>query len=742
MRVWPGRPYPLGATWDGAGVNFALFSEHATKVELCLFESTEATTESQRIRPQEQTDRVWHAYLPDVQPDQLYGYRVYGPYEPLHGQRFNPNKVLLDPYAKAIGRMVRWSDEMFGYRIGDPTADLSFDELDNAAFAPLAAVVDSAFTWGDDRPPRTPWHKTLIYEIHVKGFTKRMPGVPEKLRGTYAGLASEAAIDHLRSLNVTAVELMPVHHHVDDRHLVEKGLTNYWGYNTLAFFAPDLRYASVQTPRDAVHQFKMMVRTLHAAGIEVILDVVYNHTAEGNQMGPTLSMRGIDNASYYRLSPKDPRYYIDFTGTGNTLNMQHPRVLQLIMDSLRYWVLEMHVDGFRFDLASTLARELHAVDKLGAFFDIIHQDPVLSQVKLIAEPWDLGEGGYQVGNFPVLWTEWNGKYRDAVRRFWKSGGGSVSELATRLSGSSDLYEQSGRRPYASINFITCHDGFPLQDLVSYNHKHNQANLEDNRDGTDDNLSWNCGAEGPTADPTVNALRARQKRNFIATLMLSQGVPMLLGGDELSHTQKGNNNTYCQDNELTWLNWELNDEQKEFLEFVRRVTAIWREQPVFQRRKFFQGRRIRGSDIKDISWIDPSGHEMSDAAWDGVAAHCLAVRFAGDLIGDVDERGDPVVGDTLLLLLNAHHEARPFTLPATKPEHHWERLLDTADPTSATEYWVGGDQYRLQGRSLALLCTRVPEETGQAVSTSQVETLRRETRRLPQATAGPALSPVS
>jgi glycogen operon protein len=600
MRMWPGRSYPLGATWDGAGVNFALFSEHATKVELCLFDSPEAKAESHRLPLLEHIDMVWHAYLPDVQPEQLYGYRVHGPHEPAKGHRFNPHKLVVDPYAKAIGRDLAWGDELFGYRIGDPAGDLSFDDRDNASLAPLAAVIDPAFTWGDDRPLRTPWHKTVIYELHVKGFSKRLPGVADKLQGTYAGLASEAAVQHLRDLGITAVEIMPVHHHVDERHLISRGLCNYWGYNTLAFFAPDLRYVSTPAPLRSVQEFKMMVRALHAAGLEVILDVVYNHTAEGNQLGPTLSMRGIDNASYYRLSREDPRFYMDFTGCGNTLNMVHPRVLQLIMDSLRYWVLEMHVDGFRFDLASTLARELHAVDKLGAFFDIIHQDPVLSQVKLIAEPWDVGEGGYQVGNFPVLWTEWNGKYRDTVRRFWKGDGGTVSEFATRLSGSSDLYQQNGRLPYASINFVTCHDGFTLQDLVSYNDKHNEANGENNQDGTNDNNSWNCGAEGPTDDPAINALRGRQKRNLIATLLMAEGVPMLRSGDELGQTQKGNNNTYCQDNELTWLDWELNEEQRHFLEFVRFMARMRREQPVLQRRKFFQGRKIRGSDIKDLS----------------------------------------------------------------------------------------------------------------------------------------------
>jgi glycogen operon protein len=714
MRVFPGQPYPLGATWDGAGVNFALFSEHATNVELCLFESMDSRAEAQRVPLREYTDLVWHAYLPDVQPEQLYGYRVHGPYEPAKGLRFNPHKVLLDPYAKAIGRDLRWSDELFGYHINDPAADLSYDTRDSATWAPLAAVIDPAFTWGDDRRPRTPWHKTLIYELHIKGFTMKLPGVPEKLPGTYAALASEAAVKHLTDLGVTAVELMPVHHHVDERNLVDRGLVNYWGYNTLAFFAPDVRYASAHAPRESVQQFKMLVRALHAAGLEVILDVVYNHTAEGNQMGPTLSLRGIDNASYYRLSPQDPRYYMDFTGCGNTLNMRHPRVLQLIMDSLRYWVEDMHVDGFRFDLASTLARELHEVNQLGAFFDIIHQDPVLSQVKLIAEPWDLGPGGYQVGHFPVLWTEWNGKYRDTVRRFWKGDGGTVSEFATRLSGSSDLYEQSGRRPYASINFITCHDGFTLHDLVSYNQKHNEANGENNRDGADDNNSWNCGVEGPTTDPAVNALRERQKRNFMATLMLSEGVPMICGGDELSHTQRGNNNGYCQDNDLNWLSWDLDEAQKDFLAFTRRVIRMRHEQPVVQRRKFFHGRAIRGSDIKDLSWFAPSGEEMTDEAWNAGSLRCIGVRLAGDLIGEVDERGERIIGDTLLMLLNAHHEKIPFALPAHNVEHCWECTLDTADARNELECLDGGQMYDLQGRSMAVFRTVLREDGGPAM----------------------------
>jgi glycogen operon protein len=590
---------------------------------------------------------------------------------------------------------------VFGYRFGDESADLSRDDRDSAAFAPLGQVIDSAFTWGDDRPPRTPWHKTLIYETHVGGFTKRHPDVPEKLRGTYAGLASEAAIRHLRELGVTAVELMPVHHFLQERHLLEKGLSNYWGYNTLGYFAPEPRYEAPGNALSPVAGFKTMVRALHAAGIEVILDVVYNHSAEGNQYGPTLSMRGIDNAAYYRLGP-EPRYYMDFTGCGNTLNMQHPRVLQLVMDSLRYWAVEMHVDGFRFDLASTLARELFEVNRLGAFFDIIHQDPVLSQVKLIAEPWDVGPGGYQVGNFPVLWAEWNGRYRDSVRRFWKGDGGLVSEFATRLAGSSDLYQGTGRAPYASVNFVTCHDGFTLHDLVSYSEKHNEANGEDNRDGTNDNNSWNCGVEGPSGDPEIVECRERRKRAFIATLFFSQGVPMLLAGDELSHTQRGNNNAYCQDNEITWLDWELGQREQEFLAFVKQVSRLWQTQPVLQRRKWFQNRSIRGTGIKDIGWLTPGGQEMSDTDWTTDFVKCLGVRLAGDLIGHVDERGEPVTGDTLLLLLNAHHEEVLFTLPAVDPEHRWEPLLDTANGKVGQSLVVEGAPYPLQARSFAVL----------------------------------------
>ncbi len=724
MRIWPGRPYPLGATWDGAGVNFALFSEHATKVELCLFDSEDSQKESQKIELHEQTDQVWHCYLPDCLPGQLYGYRVHGPYEPQNGHRFNPNKVLLDPYAKLIGRDVRWDDSLFGYTIG--TDDTTFDARDSAPYAPLAAVVDTAFTWGDDRPPRTPWHKTLIYEMHVKGFTKLHPEIPEPIRGSYAALATDAVIKHLLDLNVTAIELLPVHHHLNDRHLIENGLGNYWGYNTLSYFAPQAGFDAPNNSLSPVHEFKMMVRAMHAAGIEVILDVVYNHTAEGNQMGPTLSWKGIDNAAYYRLSPEDVRYYMDFTGCGNTLNMQHPKVLQLIMDSLRYWVTEMHVDGFRFDLASTLARELFEVNKLGAFFDIIHQDPILNRVKLIAEPWDVGPGGYQVGNFPPGWTEWNGKYRDNVRKFWKGDGGTANEFATRLCGSSDLYEWSGRKPYASINFVTCHDGFSLHDLVSYNQKHNEANNEGNRDGSDNNDSWNCGAEGPTDDPAIKGLRERQKRNFIATLMLSQGVPMLLAGDEMGHTQMGNNNTYCQDNELSWLHWDLNEDQRKLLQFTKQVTQIWREQPVLKRRKFFQGRSIRGEGIRDVSWFSPTGKDMSDKDWTGFV-RCLGMRLAGDLIGETDERGEPIVGDTLLVLMNAHHESIPFTLPPTKDGQNWELLFDTAVEDPAATILNEKATHQLRDRSLAVFRTRAIVEAIPPTQL-QIEALRKEAQR--------------
>ncbi|MCE5267285.1 MAG: glycogen debranching protein GlgX [Planctomycetaceae bacterium] len=677
MKVLPGRSYPLGATWDGRGTTFALYSEAATKVELCLFDSPDASHESGRIVLPETTDLVWHAYLPDILPGQVYGYRVHGPYEPKQGHRFTPNKISLDPYAKAVVRETKWADEMFAYRVGDPEGDLSFDDRDNAHLAPLAAVIDDAFTWGSDRWPRTEWSKTVIYELHVRGFSILNPEVPERLRGTYAGLGSEASIDYLRSLGVTAVELLPIHELVHDRHIVERGLKNYWGYNSLSFFAPEHQYASAASPPDVVREFKTMVRNLHAAGIEVILDVVYNHTAEGNQLGPSLSFRGIDNAAYYRLVAEDPRYYMDFTGCGNGLNMVNFRVLQLIMDSLRYWVTSMHVDGFRFDLASTLARELHDVNQLGVFFDVIHQDPVISQAKLIAEPWDVGEGGYRVGNFPLLWSEWNGKYRDAMRRFWKGDEGMVPEFATRFCGSSDLYEWSNRRPHASINFITAHDGFTLNDLVSYNEKHNEANGEGGRDGESNNLSWNCGVEGPTDDPGIQALRAKKQRSMLLTLWLSQGVPMLRAGDEIGHSQRGNNNAYCQDNEISWLNWTLGPAQASLLEFARRVALIFRQEPVFHRRRFFHGKSLRSADTPEITWLAPVGGEMSDDMWNDPKLRCLGIRLYGKRI-DIDEHGEEIDGDTMLLLFNADHAVPvAFKLPPADEGQKWELLADSA-----------------------------------------------------------------
>jgi isoamylase len=727
MRTMPGRPYPLGATWDGKGVNFSLFSENATRVELCLFDSIDAKKETHRIPLIEQTNKIWHVYLPDALPRWLYAYRVHGPYDPSSGHRFNPYKIVVDPYARSIPRAIQWDDSMFAYPIGNSSEDLVMDERDNAAFAPLCAVVDQAFTWGDDRPPSIPWHETIIYETHVKGLTAQHPELPPDLRGTYAGLAYGPVIDYLVDLGITAVELMPVHHFVDDHSLVKRGLKNYWGYNTLSFFAPDARYGSGKL--NAVDEFKIMVRSLHAAGIEVILDVVYNHTAEGNHMGPTLSLRGIDNSTYYRLVMDKPRYYMDYTGCGNTLNMRHPHVLQLIMDSLRYWVTEMHVDGFRFDLASTLARELHEVDRLGAFFDIIQQDPIISQVKLIAEPWDLGEGGYQVGNFPVLWTEWNGKYRDTIRRFWKGEGRQVAEMSTRLAGSSDLYAEEGRRPHASINFVTAHDGFTLHDLVSYNQKHNEANGEDNRDGSDDNISWNCGSEGPTDDSEIKALREKQKRNLMATLLLSQGVPMISGGDEIGRTQKGNNNAYCQDNEISWYDWNLNKEQKDFLKFTREVIHILKTNPVLRRRKFFHGRHLRGSEIKDISWFSPKGREMSDREWNAEAVRSLGVRLSGEAMEDVDERGGRITGDTMLILLNAHHESIPFILPAHKKDTRWTLMLDTTTPEKDRGGMArGGRTYNLNGRSLAVfrLVSREEQVSNGRLATNTVSGVQPET----------------
>ncbi len=697
--VWPGRPFPLGATWDGEGVNFALFSEHADKVELCLFDAR-GRREVERISLPERTDMVWHCYLPGAKPGLFYGYRVYGRYHPETGHRFNPNKLLLDPYAKAASGKLRWSDAHFAYKVGAKREDLSFDWRDNAPAMPKCRVIDPRFDWEDERSPGTPWNDTIIYELHVKGFTALNSSIPEPLRGTYAGLASPPAIAHLQRLGVTAVELLPVHCAVSERHLVQRGQRNYWGYNSIGFFVPDRRFSATG---DAPTEFKEMVKSLHRAGIEVILDVVYNHTAEGNHLGPTLCFRGIDNAAYYRLSQGRPRYYMDYTGCGNTLNMMHPRVLQLIMDSLRYWVQEMHVDGFRFDLAAALARELHEVDRLGAFLDIIHQDPVLSQVKLIAEPWDLGEGGYQVGNFPVGWTEWNAKYRDAVRAYWKGEGGLIGDLAYRLTGSSDLYAHNGRRPYASINFITAHDGFTLRDLVSYERKHNEANGEHNRDGADNNQSWNCGAEGPTENAAILTLRARQKRNLLATLLLSQGVPMLVAGDEMDRTQHGNNNAYCQDNEISWMNWDLTSEGQELLDFVQHVIKLRREHPIFRRRSFFQAHLLRDG-TKNILWFDPDGLEMSDAEWNQGFARCLGMYLAGDVIGEVDKRGTVVVDDDFILLINAHHEEIPFVLPGFHAHVRWQVALDTSRPVAGKDArrFACGDVFPLQGRSLALL----------------------------------------
>jgi isoamylase len=708
MKIWPGNSYPQGATWDGSGVNFALFSENATEVELCLFDGVDDDKEI-RIPLTEKTDQIWHVYLPEARPGQLYGYRVKGPYTPEEGHRFNPAKLLLDPYATAISGNIKWSDAQFGYTVGH--ADLSRDDRDSAKGMPKCVVTDNAFSWGNDGHPRIPWHKTLIYELHVRGFTKRQPAVPEKLRGTYAAMTSPVIIDYLLSLGITAVELMPVHHFVNDRHLEEQGLSNYWGYNSIGFFAPHALYSSTGTLGQQVTEFKTMVKTLHREGIEVILDVVYNHTGEGNELGPTLCFRGIDNAAYYRLKEDDPRYYMDYTGMGNTLNMLHPHTLQLIMDSLRYWVQEMRVDGFRFDLASALARELHAVDRLGSFFDIIHQDPVLSQVKLIAEPWDLGEGGYQVGNFPVLWTEWNGKYRDTVRRFWKGDRGQIGDLAYRLTGSSDLYERGGRRPYASINFVTCHDGFTLHDLVSYNEKHNEGNGEDNKDGTNDNLSWNCGVEGPTEDPEILKLRARQERNFLATLMLSQGVPMLRAGDEIGQTKNGNNNTYCQDNAISWLDWNLDSARKELLRFTRFLLHLSHEYPVLRRRNFFRGRTIRGSEVRDIIWYRPDGKEMSNEDWQNPEIRSLGMLLAGDAIDELDDRGNRITSDTLLVLINAHHESISFALPSLPSKEHWELVLDTREAKSQKRFRPlrKEESYAMEARSVVLLAYPEREE---------------------------------
>jgi isoamylase len=702
MRVWPGQPYPLGATWDSVGVNFALFSETAEGVELCLYDGSEGQEEVTKVQMTEQTDQVWHAYLPEARPGQRYGFRVHGPYEPANGHRFNPAKLLLDPYAKAIDGTIQWSDALFGYTVGHPDADLSIDERDSAPGMLKSVVIDPGFDWGEDRAPGIPWHETIIYEAHVKSLTQRHLDVPEELRGTYAALASPAMIEYFQGLGVTAVELMPTHQSVIDRSLIDRGLTNYWGYNTIGFFAPDGRYASSGTLGQQVSEYKGMVKTLHAAGIEVILDVVYNHTAEGNHLGPTLCFRGIDNASYYRLETDDRRFYMDYTGTGNTLNMLHPQTLQLIMDSLRYWVLEMHVDGFRFDLAAALARELHDVDRLGTFFDLIHQDPVISQVKLIAEPWDVGEGGYQVGNFPPGWVEWNGKYRDCVRDYWRGEDQTLAEFATRLTGSSDLYAAHRRRPYASVNFVTAHDGFTLRDLVSYNAKHNEDNGEDNRDGANDNRSWNCGVEGPTDLPAVNALRARQQRNFLATLFLSQGVPMLLGGDELGRTQQGNNNAYCQDNELSWYDWEHADET--LLEFTRRLIRLRTEHPVFRRRRWFHGRPIYGRETRDIAWFTPHGDAMTEEQWREGFAKSLVVFLNGEGIASPGPQGERIVDDSFSLLFNAHHGSLTFTLPGHEWGQRWVKVIDTnaALPEESKQVFEAGQQLPVEARSLVVL----------------------------------------
>jgi glycogen operon protein len=678
-------------------VNFAFFAEHATAVELCVFADDGA--ERERIPLRERTDLIWHAYLPDLRPGALYGFRVHGPYEPRQGHRFNPNKLVLCPYAKAISGTIDWSDALYGYRIGDQDEDLSFDDRDSAGYMPKCVVVDTAFTWGGDRPPRTPWNRTVIYEAHVKGLTMCHPAVPEEVRGTYLALASDPIVDHLQSLGVTALELLPVHQFVNDRHLIERGLTNYWGYNSIGFFAPEVRYATGGGGQQ-VDEFKSMVKALHKAGIEVILDVVYNHTGEGNHLGPTLSLRGIDNDAYYRLNPNDPRFYMDFTGTGNSLNMVHPRTMQLIMDSLRYWITEMHVDGFRFDLAPVLARELYEVNRLGTFFDIIGQDPVISQVKLIAEPWDLGEGGYQVGNFPTGWAEWNGKYRDAVRRFWRGDPGQVPEMASRLSGSSDLYEASGRRTYASVNFVTSHDGFTLNDLVSYEHKHNAANGHDNRDGADENWSRNWGAEGPTGSSRITAMRERMKRNLVATLLLSQGVPMLLAGDEMGRTQGGNNNAYGQDNETSWLAWDPPPQDRELLAFTRQLLEIRRSNPVLRRRTFLTGKTIGDGGAKDLSWIRSDGREMTEEDWRDEANHTLGMLLHGRATDEVDERGRPIFGKTILMLLNGAARSLTFALPRVADEAgSWRVLINTAQPGFRV---VRGGSVNLVAHSFQLL----------------------------------------
>lgn len=701
VPVWPGDAYPLGATWDGKGTNFALYSENATRVQLCLFHRSGQET---RVDLPETKNYVWHGYIPGIAPGQRYGYRVDGPFDPEQGLRFNPNKLLIDPYAKAIDGEIGYGEALFAYPWQAEEKDLAWSDADNAHLVPKAVVVDAAFDWGGDRLLRTPEHETIIYEMHVRGFTQLLEDIPEPLRGTYAGLGHPTAIAYLQSLGITAVELMPVHYYLSKPgHLVEKGLSNYWGYDSIAYFAPHAGYSATRPPEQQVREFKRMVKALHNGGIEVILDVVYNHTGEGNHLGPTLSLRGIDNTTYYRLVDDDPRYYMDFTGCGNSLNVSHPQVLKLIMDSLRYWVTEMHVDGFRFDLASALARELYEVSSLAAFFDIIHQDPVLSEVKLIAEPWDIADGGYQVGKFPLLWSEWNGRYRDSVRDFWRGIDGSLAEFAYRFTGSSDLYEDNGRQPGASVNFITAHDGFTLNDLVSYNEKHNWANGENNTDGNDDNRSWNCGVEGETDDPEVLTLRERQRRNFLVTLMLSQGIPMLLSGDELGRTQQGNNNVYCQDNELSWLDWNLQAENARFLDFTRQLVYFRRRHPVFRRRQWFQGRDIYGSAVSDIGWFNPDGSEIQDEQWQAGFAKALALFLNGEQILARGPQGERVMDDSFLLFFNAHYEPLAFHIPSSL-DRVWQVIIDTTYPLFVAD----GDRYQadetreVAARSLVVL----------------------------------------
>jgi glycogen operon protein len=700
--IWPGRPFPLGATFDGEGTNFAVYARHAEALDLCLFAPDDPAREVRRVRVREKTGHVWHVYLPGVRPGALYGYRAHGPYEPESGLRFNPFKVLVDPYARAISGEADLSGPIFAYRPGAPEQDLAFDDRDGAAAAPKSVVVGNHFDWGDDRRPETPWHRSVIYEVHVKGFTARHPEVPPELRGTYQGFASPPAVEHLVKLGVTAVELLPVQEYLDDPFLKAKGLTNYWGYSTLGFFAPEQRYARASRG-EQVTEFREMVKALHAAGIEVILDVVYNHTAEGNHLGPTLSLKGLDNPTYYRLVAESPRHYWDATGCGNSLDTTNPWTVKLVMDSLRYWVEEMHVDGFRFDLAVTLARDPDDFDERARFLTAVHQDPVLERVKLIAEPWDLGPDGYKVGAFPVRWSEWNGKYRDVVRRFWKGDESQQSEMGFRLTGSADLYEPAGRKIYASVNFVTAHDGFTLRDLVSYDRKHNEANGEENRDGADDNHSWNCGAEGETGDAAVLALRDRQVRNLLATLLVSQGVPMIAAGDEMGKTQGGNNNAYCQDNELSWLDWSLDDRRRALLGFTRRLVRLRLDQPVLQRRRFFSGRQLWDSSVKDLAWFRPDGVEMTEEDWRQPSARSVAFLLGGDSIAGVDEQGQRIVGDTLLVLANAWHEPVTYVLPEIEWGREWEILLDTAGASDAKRDLVAArGSVAVEARSLVVL----------------------------------------